>query len=287
MLHTHSDLGAAMGELQIKLQDASDRLAASVVRAAELECGLAACKEELESARAAAAAAGGHQLGLEERAAELQKEVIAHSPPSMDAGEASPVCVLQADECRRGREALGTKLQSAILAQMGLVEQVQQLEAALGDRDAEIAALRAKLAAAEAAPASASPSPGAQGPPAPSGEAPGDKAGATATATGGWGAAAEKLDVLMELLGVAPEGDRVGRATRACERARELRTGAARAADRTRQLEAWRAEQVKELPSLAPPPIFPTRALVARHPLRASPRASRNWDSNPCSSFSV
>ncbi len=263
MLHTNSDLGAAMGELQIKLQDASDRLAASVARAAELECNLAACKEELDSARAAAAAAGGQQSGLEQRAAELQKEVIANSPARIDASQCiSPLCVRQADECRRGREALGTKLQSAILAQMGLVEREQQLEAALGDRDAEIATLRAKLAAAEAAPASASPSPGAQAPAVPSADAPGDKAAAAPTVSSGWGAAVEQLDCLMELLGVAPEGDRVGRATRACERARELRAGMARAADRARQLEAWRAEQV----SIPDPLIIP----VSRHPAPGS-----------------
>ncbi len=87
MLRTHSDLGAAMGELQIKLQDASDRLVASVARAAELECGLTACKGELESARAAAATAGEQQLGLEERVAELQMEVMVHSPTTTDAGE--------------------------------------------------------------------------------------------------------------------------------------------------------------------------------------------------------
>jgi hypothetical protein len=95
MLQTHSDLGAALGELKIRLQDASDRLAASVARAAELECSLAACKEELESARAAAAAVGGLRLGLEERAAELQKEVISHWPQlqPMDASESlNPVC---------------------------------------------------------------------------------------------------------------------------------------------------------------------------------------------------
>ncbi len=170
----------------------------------------------------------------------------------------------QVDECRKGREVLSSKLQSALREQMGLVERVQQLEAekasleaaaqqpsleaamaaTVGDRDAEITSLRAQLAVTEAALLSASALHVAPGP-----EASIDKAVVVA-AGGGWGAAAEKLDCLMELLGVAPEGDRIGRAARACERGRELRAGAARAADRVRQLEAWRAEQVSGLPSL-------------------------------------
>jgi hypothetical protein len=78
MLQTHSDLGAAMGELQIRLQDTSAQLVASKARAAELESSLVACKEEMASVRAASAAAGRQQSSLEDRAAELQKEVFAH-----------------------------------------------------------------------------------------------------------------------------------------------------------------------------------------------------------------
>jgi predicted nuclease with TOPRIM domain len=253
MLQTHSDLGAAMGELQIRLQDAASKLAASESRAAELEGNLAACKQELEFMRTASAAVGGQQSSLEERAAGLQKEVGVHLHLTIDVGESLTRCAGQVDECRKGRELIGTKLQSALRDQMALVERVQQLEAeksslevvaaAVGAREAEITTLRAQLAAAEAALASATTSPVALGPAAPSADAAVDKAVAAAVG-GGWGAAAEKLDSLMELLGVAPEGDRVGRATRACERARELRSGASRAADRVRQLEAWRAEQV-------------------------------------------
>jgi hypothetical protein len=93
MLHTHSDLGAAMGELQIRLQDASAKLAASVARQTELECSLSACKGELESMRAAAAAGGEQQSGLQERAAQLQQEVIAHSPRNDGCGRKPHPCV--------------------------------------------------------------------------------------------------------------------------------------------------------------------------------------------------
>ena len=136
------------------------------------------------------------------------------------------------EDLRRGREGLGARLQDALQEQMGLVERVQQLEAersSLSEKmTADIVARDAQISALQALAVSTNKLNGS--PPAP--------------LASGWSAAAERLDSLMELLSVAPEGDRVGRAARACERVKELRALSARAAERVRHLEALRAEQV-------------------------------------------
>ena len=142
----------------------------------------------------------------------------------------------QIDDSRRGRDALASRLQAALQEQMGLVERVQQLDAekislaaqlaeAISTRDAKISALQAGAASSH-------------------NEAGSMPAATSTAAASGWGGAADKLDSLMELLAVTPEGDRASRAGRACERVKELRALSARSAERVRQLEALRAEQV-------------------------------------------
>jgi cell division septum initiation protein DivIVA len=140
---------------------------------------------------------------------------------------------------------------------MGLVERVQTLETeraalteSLAARDSAVDSLQAKLAASRTGhpPATADPSVPPAAEAAVTKVASAAPTPAASGSVGGWSAAGEKLDTLMELLGVAPEGDRVGRAARACERAKELRSTAARSAERVLQLEALRAEQVLSCP---------------------------------------